>query len=298
MSVASTTTFDYSDAFSRNLGWLTEGEQQVLRGKRIAIAGMGGAGGIHLLTLARLGIANFNIADPDNFEMANFNRQVGAFISTLNQPKTETLGALACDINPEIKINAFHQGVQEDMIKDFLEGVDLYVDGLDFYVLDIRRKIFKYCHEHNIPAITAAPLGMGVAYLIFLPGQITLEQYFGFTDDAESNQLKFLIGLNPSPRHCSYLMDRSTFNIMEKRAPSTIMGCMCVGGVVAAESVKILLRRGKILAAPWSQSFDPYVNRYKRVYMIGFQRILLQTLGVKWLKWILSKRGQKCQSLL
>ena len=53
--------FSYEEAFSRNLGWLTEYEQQALRHKRIAIAGMGGVGGFHLLTLARFGIGAFNI---------------------------------------------------------------------------------------------------------------------------------------------------------------------------------------------------------------------------------------------
>src|ERR1700760_1266816 len=96
--------FSYGDAFSRNLGWLTESEQQSLRNKTIAIAGMGGVGGIHMLTLARLGFANFRIADLDVFEVANFNRQVGAVVSTLGQPKVEVLSRMARDINPEAKV--------------------------------------------------------------------------------------------------------------------------------------------------------------------------------------------------
>ena len=48
---------------------------------------MGGVGGVHLLTLVRLGISKFRIADLDSFEVANFNRQVGAMMSTLDQPK-------------------------------------------------------------------------------------------------------------------------------------------------------------------------------------------------------------------
>src|SRR5262245_45486036 len=43
--------FDYEQAFSRNVGWVTESEQRALRRKRIAIAGLGGVGGIELLTL-------------------------------------------------------------------------------------------------------------------------------------------------------------------------------------------------------------------------------------------------------
>ncbi|MBV8093455.1 MAG: ThiF family adenylyltransferase, partial [Acetobacteraceae bacterium] len=60
--------FSYHLAFDRNIGWVTEWEQEALRFKRVAIAGMGGVGGIHLLTLARLGVGAFNIADFDVFD--------------------------------------------------------------------------------------------------------------------------------------------------------------------------------------------------------------------------------------
>ena len=53
--------FDYDRAFSRNIGWVTKDEQQRLRRARVAVAGLGGVGGAHVLALSRLGIANFNI---------------------------------------------------------------------------------------------------------------------------------------------------------------------------------------------------------------------------------------------
>jgi hypothetical protein len=96
-----THSFDYSAAFSRNIGWVTEPEQAALRSARIAIAGLGGVGGAHLLTLCRLGIAQFNIADFDHFEVHNFNRQAGASMPFLGQPKVDVLAQLALDVNPE-----------------------------------------------------------------------------------------------------------------------------------------------------------------------------------------------------
>ena len=103
--------FSYSQAFSRNIGWVTADEQARLRGKRVAIAGMGGVGGVHLLTLARLGIGAFHIADFDVFDIVNFNRQAGATVSTLGRPKAEVMAAMARDINPELDIKVFAQGV-------------------------------------------------------------------------------------------------------------------------------------------------------------------------------------------
>lgn len=94
-------SFDYGRAFSRNIGWVTEAEQQKLRESRVAIAGLGGVGGAHLLTLARLGVSKFNIADFDEFGLHNFNRQVGAFMSTVDRPKADVLAEMVLEINPE-----------------------------------------------------------------------------------------------------------------------------------------------------------------------------------------------------
>lgn len=95
-------SFAYDVAFDRNIGWVTAEEQQALRRKRIAIAGMGGVGGVHLLTLARMGIGAFNISDLDTFELPNFNRQAGATLSSLDRPKVEVMAEMARDINPTL----------------------------------------------------------------------------------------------------------------------------------------------------------------------------------------------------
>src|SRR5690606_32011775 len=121
-SYSMTVGFDYEAAFSRNIGWVTEAEQHALRGKRVAIAGMGGVGGVHLLTLARLGIGAFNIADFDTFDLVNFNRQAGAMVSALGRPKVDVLAEMAADINPELDIRRFPQGVAQDNLDDFLRG--------------------------------------------------------------------------------------------------------------------------------------------------------------------------------
>ena len=168
--------FDYNTAFSRNIGWITEPEQSLLKSKRIAIAGLGGVGGAHLITLTRLGVGKFNISDLDVFELANFNRQAGASISHLERSKVDVMQEMALDINSGLNINTFPSGINEDNIDSFLEGVDLYVDGLDFFATDARRMVFAACAEKNIPAITAAPLGMGTSLLCFMPGKMTFEE--------------------------------------------------------------------------------------------------------------------------
>lgn len=97
----------YKNSFSRNLGILSEKDQDVLHNSRVGIAGLGGVGGSHALTLARMGVGHFHLADLDRFEPANFNRQRGATTSNLNKLKTEVIAEMIRDINPSADIKTF-----------------------------------------------------------------------------------------------------------------------------------------------------------------------------------------------
>ena len=112
--------FPYDEAFSRNIGWVTRAEQQILRGKRVAIAGLGGVGGAHLLTLARLGVGKYRIADFDRFDFANMNRQAGASVSAIGLTKSQVLEDMAHDINPDAQIDVFSEGVTASNVDAFL----------------------------------------------------------------------------------------------------------------------------------------------------------------------------------
>ena len=263
-------SFDYNEAFSRNIGWVTPAEQQTLRHKRVAIAGGGGVGGVHLLTLARLGISKFHIADFDNFDIANFNRQVGANMTTLGQPKVEVLARMAREINPEIDIKIFPSGIDTANLPAFLDGVDLYVDGLDFFAFAIRQQTFALCAQLKSPATTVAPLGMGAALINFMPGQMTFEEYFRWGNLPDLDKaIRFVVGLAPAGLHRPYLVVPSAVNFAERRGPSTFMACQLCAGIAATEALKILLGRGDVLAAPRGLQFDAYRNTLARTWRPG-----------------------------
>ncbi len=289
-----TPPFDYFQAFSRNIGWVTRQEQERLRKKRVAIAGMGGVGGVHLLTLARLGIGGFNISDLDVFELVNFNRQAGAMMSTLDQPKAETLARMALDINPELDIKIFSQGISRANVEAFLSGADLYVDGMDFFAFEAREAIFSTCHRLRIPATTAGPLGMSAALLNFLPGRMSFEDYFCWEgQDEEEKSIRFLLGLSPARLQFPYLVDPTAVNLSERRGPSTGMACQLCAGMAATEALKILLGRGKVLSAPWGMQFDAYRNRFVTTWRPGGNRNPIQKIALKMARWKLESLKTK-----
>ncbi|HVF64125.1 MAG TPA: ThiF family adenylyltransferase [Casimicrobiaceae bacterium] len=269
--------FEYVAAFGRNLGWVTRDEQAALNGKRIAIAGLGGVGGVHLLTLVRLGVGRFTLADFDTFELANFNRQVGATMTSLGQPKLGVMAAMARDINPALAIETFDEGVTAENVDRFLDGVDLFLDGLDFFALREREFVFAACAKKGIPATTVAPLGMGAALLNFMPGAMSFDDYFGLAGRSDDEKaVRFLVGLAPSFLHRRYLADRSFVDLAAQRGPSMSIACQACAAVAAAEALKILLGRGKVRAAPHGVHFDAYRNALVRTWRPGGWRNPLQ----------------------
>ena len=284
-------TFDYSSAFSRNIGWVTQAEQLKLKKSRVAIAGLGGVGGAHLLTLTRLGISNFNISDFDDFGVHNLNRQAGAFMPFMGQPKLDTIARMARDINPEINLRLFPQGVNPDNIDAFLRDVDVYVDGLDFFALPARRMVFAKCREKGIPALTAAPLGMGTAFLYFSPTGMSFEDYFKVEGHEEQEQYaRFIAGLSPAMLNRDYLVAPEAVNFQEKRGPSTIMACDLCAGVMGTSVLKVLLGRGAMRAVPWGMHFDAYHQRLKFTWRPFGNSNPLQWLLLKFIRPVLQRR--------
>lgn len=261
------TGFDYGQAFSRNIGWVTAAEQQALARARVAVAGLGGVGGAHVLTLARLGLGAFRIADFDRFEVHNFNRQAGAFVSSLGMPKASVMARMAQDINPRAEVDVFEDGVTPANLDRFLADVDVYIDGIDFFAIEARRMIFAACHARGIPAVTAAPLGMGVSLLYFSPTGMSFEQYFRVEGCSRQEQYaRFIAGLSPAMLQRPYLVVPDAVNFAEKRGPSTGMACDLCAGVTGTAVLKILLKRGRLRAAPWAMQFDAYEQRLSHTW--------------------------------
>ena len=294
--------FNYEEAFSRNIGWVTEAEQQKLRQTKVAIGGLGGVGGDHATVLSRLGIGKFNISDLDDYDVANFNRQAGANMSTIGKAKAAVMEETIQGINPEAEITNFAQGITEENLEEFLDGVDIYVDSLDIFALEIRRKVFRRCYEKGIPTITAAPLGMGTAFLIFMPGQMTFDQYFNIKDAAPNategekeqlfadNIIKFIVGVAPACLQRHYLAQRTSVNFFKKKVPSTCMGISLAAGVLCSNVLKIVLDRGNIICAPRGMHYDAYLNKAVKTWRPFGNKNPLQRYMLKLFKSIIDNK--------
>jgi molybdopterin/thiamine biosynthesis adenylyltransferase len=262
--------FSYEEAFARHDGLISHDEQARLRRARVAIAGLGGVGGAHLVTLTRLGIGSFHIADPDCFDTANINRQYGASTRTLGRGKAEVMAEEARAINPELHLSVFPEAVTPGNVATFLDGVDVLVDGIDFFALDARRLAFREARRRGIWAVTAGPLGFSTAWLVFSPTGMSFDEYFDLdhTTDRLDQLISFLLGLAPRATHRTY-MDLSRADPKTGRGPSAGLACHLCSGVAAAEVLKILLGRSPVRPAPCSFQFDAYRQLLSRACLKG-----------------------------
>ncbi|MBL7544491.1 MAG: ThiF family adenylyltransferase [Bdellovibrionaceae bacterium] len=288
--------FEYSEAFCRNLGWVTKEELKRLGSVKVAIGGAGGVGGIHLITLVRLGITQFHLADPDFFEMKNFNRQYGADMNSLGKNKCDVMLEKALAINPELKTKSFKDGITKANVAEFLDGVDIYVDGIDVFEIETREFLYPECRKRGIPCVSVAPVGMGASIVNFTPDSMTFENYFGVQGKTAMEKIiRFTLGVAPSLVHLKSLIAREYSNITERRVSSTPMGCHMASGVMGTEVLKLLLNRGPVTKAPKIIHFDGYTYKVKKTNMFWGHRNPIFKIKLILFKWIASRLPRKLE---
>lgn len=255
----------YRESFKRNIGLVNEDEQTRLSSSRVAIAGLGGVGGIHLVTLARIGIGKFSIADNDTFEAANLNRQYGATVNTIGRSKVDVMAEVVSAINPGAEVSTFSEGVHEGNIDAFLAGVDFVVDGIDFFSVDARRLLFNRARQKGIYAVTSGPIGFGATLQVFSPTGMSFDDYFGINDSMSyiEKMVAFTVGLTPWPLHLKY-MDLTKVNLATGTGPSFASACDLCACLVSTTAVDILLKRRPVKAVPHYFQFDPYRQVYRK----------------------------------
>lgn len=257
------TEFDYNSAFSRNLGCVSRDEHSHLRHSTVAIAGMGGVGGDYLISLVRAGVGGFHIAEFDEFELANFNRQYGANSRTLGRRKIEVMLEYALEINPELSVKIFDKGLDASNIDTFLSGVDLAVDGMDVFAVDMHPLLINSATARGLVTVAAVPLGLGAGVLAFGPGGMSYENYFAISPNMSEEEkiIQFALGFAPEMYHLKYL-DPQSINLKARKGPSSIAGCKLCAGFITTQALLALLHPQELHLAPWYTYLDARLNRF------------------------------------
>jgi molybdopterin/thiamine biosynthesis adenylyltransferase len=239
----------YRAIFSRNIGLFTEAEQDKLRKSTIAIAGVGGVGGLAAERLIRLGVGRLKITDPGDWEESNFNRQFGSSMLNLGQNKAEVVFKQIKDINPQAHIFHSNTGItNENDANLFADGCDFVIDAMDHGLFKQSILLQRAARHRGIHYLFTAAIGFGALSVVFDPQRLTLEEYNNLPldvdiDDPEKLRvpLERIVPIIPS-----YATDITMLNeiIAGKRpVPTNSIGAGLAAILAASEAINVILEK-------------------------------------------------------
>ena len=170
--------------FEKNREFFTAEEEERIRGKTAAVAGLGALGQLVAEELVRGGFERLILIDGDRMEPGNLNRQICANILTMNQFKTDVLAERLGDISPRLKLKVCPVFLNRENGKELTEGADLILDCVD----NIPSKLYleELAECSGVPLIHGGVEGWcGQAAVVF-PGERILSLLYPNRDPAPS----------------------------------------------------------------------------------------------------------------
>jgi molybdopterin/thiamine biosynthesis adenylyltransferase len=269
--------FSYEELTQRNIGFLSQQEQDVLRGASVFICGVGGMGGACLQALARAGVGSFTLADFDTFEVSNLNRQVFANLDTVGVGKIEATVQQLRRINPQLHLVTL--GAEWPVrLDELLARHKLVINGMDDLAAGIA--LYRKAREHGATVIDAytSPLP---SVVVVRPEDPRPEERLGFPSqglDWKSLskevvqaclgcEIEYVLVNSTSARHIDLAVAKDLLSGKRKRMSFAPM-VITTGNLMAFEAVKILLQRTPRADArgyffnPWSMRVERPRSRF------------------------------------
>lgn len=132
-----------------------DGQEKLLASK-ILIVGMGGLGAPAALYLASAGVGQLTLADDDEVEASNLQRQIIHGSADVGTTKVESARASIHAINPDCKVTVVPQRLLGSELLTQVNSVDLVLDGTDNF--ESRYAINAACVATNTPLVSGAAI--------------------------------------------------------------------------------------------------------------------------------------------
>jgi molybdopterin-synthase adenylyltransferase len=107
-----------------------KGQKKLLNG-RVLIIGAGGLGAPIALYLAAAGVGKIGIADADDVDLSNLQRQVIHFTADIGKPKVESAREKMEAINPDVRVTTYKEWINAANIDGIIRDYDFVIDGTD-----------------------------------------------------------------------------------------------------------------------------------------------------------------------
>jgi molybdopterin/thiamine biosynthesis adenylyltransferase len=145
--------------------------QEKLLASKVLIIGAGGLGAPAGLYLAAAGIGTIGIVDGDNVELSNLQRQIIHQTADVGTEKIESARNKMLAVNPDVKVNTYHQWAMAENIREIVRDYDFVIDGTDNF--GAKFLVNDACYFEKVPFSHAGILRFDGQLLTVLPGEST-----------------------------------------------------------------------------------------------------------------------------
>lgn len=143
-----------------------EGQQRLAEAK-VLIIGAGGLGSPAALYLAAAGVGTLLIADDDEVDLSNLQRQILHRQSDIGRPKVESARERLAGLNPDTTVIPLQQRLGGDDLLKTVVQVDLVVDGSDNFAT--RFAVNEACVASRTPLVSGAAIRLEGQLSVFRP---------------------------------------------------------------------------------------------------------------------------------
>ena len=242
-----------NELFQRNIGLFTADQQMKLRNSSVAIAGLGGVGGITAERLARLGIGTLYISDPDHFEASNSNRQALSSSETYGKNKAEIFEGELLKINPQLNIRTWSEGVTKNNAISFVD-VDIVINAIEYNLLQYSVDLHKAGRDAGKTVLAGQALGYGATVFVFEPDGVTFDDYIGLPINAKEAEIRDFVV--PANKFCPQMPQYVEAQLVEKivkqevHIPAISLGCMAAASLLLMAVISKILKIKELPAVP------------------------------------------------
>ncbi|KHO66207.1 molybdopterin-synthase adenylyltransferase MoeB [Pseudomonas flexibilis] len=143
-----------------------EGQLRLKQG-RVLIVGLGGLGSPVALYLAAAGVGELHLADFDQVDLTNLQRQIIHDSHSLGVAKVDSAIARLTALNPEVRLVAHRAALDADSLAAAVAAVDVVVDCCDNFAT--REAVNAACVSAGTPLVSGAAIRLEGQLAVFDP---------------------------------------------------------------------------------------------------------------------------------
>ena len=208
---------DLTHRYDRNFNTLSEQDQKILAESTVTIIGLGGLGGGVCELLARIGVGHLIVADGDQFDASNLNRQLLSTEALIGTSKAAAAADRIRQINSEVTVTCIDRYLDRTTMAEQIKASHAAMDCLD--TIQARFQLQDAANETGIPIVSGAIAGMAGQVTTIFPGDPGYELIYGRPDSSENRGVETRTG---NLGYCA----------------------LCIASIQSSECVKLLTGKG------------------------------------------------------